>query len=120
MTFTKTVALPYIVLLDANMPPGHAEKSRNEWVPNVNRAVELGDSVFNDVGIRVGSVFNFLAVTNVPDHYGEAAAPLPEPVFYSVRPAEARRAVQHSEVFADIERGLLQCHRVPSEFLSEA
>jgi len=112
----KKVAHPYIVFLDANMPPRYANDRRDEWIGNINRAVELGDSSFNDVGIRVGSLFNFLAVTNVPDHYGETGGPLPEPVFYSVRPAKAHRAVQNSDVFGDIERSLSQSHRVPGGF----
>lgn len=111
----KNITLPYIVFLDANMPPGYANTRREEWIANVNRAVQLADSVFSDVGIRVGSVFNLLVVTNVPDHYGESAGPLPDPVFYRLQPAEARRVVKYA-VFDDIERALTQSHRVPSEF----
>lgn len=112
----KRVALPYIVFLDANMPPGYAAQRREEWTQNVLQAVQLGDETFSDIGIRVGSLFNLLVVTNVPDHYGEAGGPLPEPVFYTLRPVESRRPVRDPAVFGSIERALAQSHRVPVEF----
>lgn len=115
----KKVEHPYIVFIDANMPPRYATERRAEWVENVNQAMLKADSMFNDVGVRAGSLYNFLAVTNVPDHYGEAGGPLPEPVVYRLIPAEARRLVKRPEVFLDIERGLSQSHRVPTEFSNE-
>jgi hypothetical protein len=112
----KKLGLPYIVFIDANMPPEYAESKREQWVGNVNRAVEWIDHGWGETGIREGSALNFLAVTNVPHHYGLPGGNVPNPVFYRLIPFSPRSAVRDMSVFLEIERSLQQSHNVPGEF----
>jgi hypothetical protein len=112
----KRLGLPYIVFIDANMPPEYADSKREEWVTNVNRAVEWIDHGWGDTGLTEGSALNFLAVTNVPHHYGLLGAEIPSPVFYRVIPSNPKLSVRDISVFLDVERSLQQSHNVPGEF----
>ncbi len=103
---------PYIVFVDANMPPSYARDNREQWVSDVHRAVELADP---DALTR-GSAFNLMVVTNVPHHYGRQGGNLPDPVFYRMIPAAAHRKVNDAGTLEDIERSLSQSYAIPSEF----
>jgi hypothetical protein len=112
----KPVAHPYAIFIDANMPPDFAREERQEWLGDVDRAVGLLDHGFNDLGIRIGSGFNFLAITNVPHHYGRPGEPPPNPLFYRLVSSVAQQLLPHPEVLGDIERSPQLIDRVPQEF----
>jgi hypothetical protein len=114
----KKLGLPYIIFIDANMPPDFAEQKRDEWIADVHRAAEHVDHGWGDLGIRVGSAFNFLVVTNIPHHYGVPGATVPEAVFYRLIPANPQMPLKDSSVLLDIERSVDQSHTVPMEFPS--
>jgi hypothetical protein len=112
----KKLGLPYIIFIDANMPPEYAESKREEWVANVDRAVKLIDHGFDEAGVRVGSALNFLAVTNVPHHYGLPGGSVPNPVFYRLIPSNPQLSVRDISALLDIERSLQQSDNVPGQF----
>ncbi len=112
----KAPAQPYIVFIDGNMPPKYVRESRDEWLADVHRAVELADRGLGESGAEQGSAFNLLVVTNVPHHYGEPGGNLPDPVFYRLVPARPGRPVAHPDVFLEIERALSQSYAIPQEF----
>ena len=111
----KDPSEPYVVFIDANMPPSYARENREQWVADVHSAVELADP---DAPTH-GSAFNLLLVTNVPHHYGRQGGNLPDPVYYRMIPVKARRPVNDPTVFGEIERSLSQSHNIPSEFPHE-
>ena len=64
----------------------------------------------------MGSALNFLAVTNVPHHYGLPGGSVPNPVFYRLIPANPQMRIRDISALLDIERSLQQSDNVPGEF----
>ena len=111
----KPTEHPYVIFIDANMPPEYAKTKREEWVDHVNKAALLADP---EAHTR-GSAFNFLVVTNTPNHYGRVGGNVPDPVFYSLLTERSRRPVGEPAVFKAIQRSLSQSYAIPSEFPEE-
>lgn len=111
----KPRADPFAIFIDANMPPQFATGKQQEWMEDVNHTIRKLDHGFNEVGIKTGSLFNYLAVTNVPHHYGAAGAAAPVPLVYQLIPSHAQQPMKHPEVLSDIEWALGQMTNIPQE-----
>jgi hypothetical protein len=108
---------PYLIFIDANMPPEIASPlSIVDWPREVRDTVQSVDSGVTDAGIVVGSGFNMLVVTNTPDHYGDPGGAAPGYIFFRLIAANPVHPVRDGRVFDAVERALQQAINIPQEF----
>jgi len=113
----KPVEHPYVIFIDANMPPEIASPlSLVGWRQEVEKAVRLVDIGITGAGLYAGSGFALLVVTNTPDYYGREAGRVPGDLFYAVRPAVSARPLEHPEVIDRVEQALKQYGNIPMAF----
>ncbi len=113
----KPTEVPYLVFIDANMPPAIASPlSPVNWTDEVMEAVHSTDAGVTKSGLYVGSNFNLLVVTNNPDHYGLEGARILGDVYFTVWPQTAARPLRHPEIRDRIERALRQFGNIAMEF----
>ncbi len=107
---------PYVIFIDANMPPDYAEAKAEAWVADVQSAVELKDRWYNEVGIGGPSGFNLLLVTNMAHHFGGPGAPPPRPLFYRMLPSATVRTSVDPAILLRIEQSLEKATNIPKGF----
>lgn len=113
----KPAAHPYIIFIDANMPPEVASPlSPVNWRAEVHKAIGHTDTGRTKSGLYVGSSFNLLLVTNTPDHYGEGDSGIPDSTFYSLRTSMSVHPMATTSVLDDIEQALEKHGNVPQLF----
>lgn len=109
---------PFVIFIDANMPPELARQATLEdWRRQVGKAIaehDLGSVNEEEADLR--SRFNLLLVTNTPDHYGEDDQPSPGDHYYSVIPQTPKRQIDQPQALRRIERALQQYGNVPQQF----
>lgn len=117
----KKPSRPYVIFVDANMPPEVASPlSIVDWASEVNETIAQVDDGKTAAGLYVGSGFNLLVVTNTPDHYGSMGGQLPGYQFYPVRPGLAARPIADRSALDAIEAALTQAANIPSDFPEES
>jgi len=117
----KNPPRPYVIFVDANMPPEVASPlSPVDWVSEVNQTIAQVDEGKTAAGVYVGSSFNLLVVTNTPDHYGAEGGQTPGYHFYPIRPGLPARPIASPSALDAIETALKQAANIPSRFPEES
>jgi hypothetical protein len=107
----KDVHDPYVLFLDANLPPEYLEIHGDSWGAEAQAELQK----YAD---RLGADFklNLAIFTSIPHHYGEPERPRPResmqitPVNYPEQP------IDHPQVLSSIVNGLATYGRVPNAF----
>jgi hypothetical protein len=116
----KAPALPYVIFIDANMPPEIALEEQERWLGEVQEAVVLSDPALRNAAFYKGSGFNMLAVTNFPHHYGRRGEPDPGKHVLVIIPDRPQRSVNAVSVVEEIEQAIRQYGTIPQSFEDES
>lgn len=113
----KRPDLPYLIFIDANMPPEVASPlGLVGWRREIDETVLAVDIGVTPAGLVVGSGFNWLVVTNTPDHYAEQGGRAPGYLFYVKRPLQSVIGLRDPRILDAVEDALPQAVNIPQEF----
>jgi hypothetical protein len=70
----KAGNLPLYIFVDLNLPPAVAEQFGLAWIDECKTILPQIDTGFDENGVKVGKIMNFLTVTNRPMHLGRREA----------------------------------------------
>jgi hypothetical protein len=108
---------PYLIFLDANMPPELAwPEGEKEWVTQAREMVKRIGHGFNRVGIFEGVPFTALYITNFPHDYVDRGVLDPGKVFYVTQPTMPKYPLRFHSTIAQIDKALRQYGNIPKEF----
>jgi hypothetical protein len=113
---TKRGKLPYIIFIDANMPPEIAWQEQDTWLGEVSQTIVSVGHGYSALGVFEGGPFNALILTNWPDHYGAPGDPLPAGIGYISEALNPAVIVTDPTVYQDIERAVKQYGIIPTDF----
>jgi len=108
--------MPFMIFVDANMPPEVALEEQESWLREVSQSILSVGHGYSDVGIREGGPFNLLALTNWPDHYGAPGESLPSGLGFTSEALNPLVPIKDRSVINEIERSVQQYGIIPREF----
>jgi hypothetical protein len=112
----KNIRMPYVIFIDANMPPEVALHDQERWILEMAAALPGVASGFTDMGVFQGVPFTALIITNTPHDYADPGQPDPQSIGFITVPQEPRYPFTHPKIALDIERAAKQYGNVPAEF----
>lgn len=105
---------PYLIFIDANMPPEIASPlSPVDWRSEVDQTTASIEPGTTEAGLILGIPFNMLVVTNTPDHYGDEGEAAPGYLFCQMRPHRPTHDLPHPRILDAIEKALEQATNIP-------
>jgi hypothetical protein len=109
---------PFVICIDGNMPPEKASLQETEWVAEIDASIARCAHEYDDAGVRVGTPYSVLFVTNFPHDYGERGQPDPPPVALTHLPPKPQVPLD-GRVLHDLQVALNQYGNIPAEFPAE-
>lgn len=107
---------PYIIFVDANMPPEIAANDQEVWLSEVSQSIASVGHGYSTAGVFEGGPFNLLVLTNWPDHYGAPGDSLPEGLGFTTEPLNPAVRIKDRSIIQEIERAVSQYGIIPKEF----
>lgn len=113
---TKRGTLPFLIFVDANMPPEVAIEDQRIWLEEFANTLSQVGHGFNELGVFEGVPFSGLALTNWAEYYGEAGQAYPQSIGMISWPANPMIPFQSSEILRRVEVAVKQYGNIPSRF----
>ena len=111
----KDPQLPFVIFIDANMPPDIATAERDRWLAELHEVLpRIGSE--DSIGKVAGASYTCLVLTNFPHHYGERAAMDPAKLAYFTSPQPSLYPFKSDETQGMVERAVLQYGNIPRQF----
>jgi hypothetical protein len=111
----KRVKGPFVIFIDANMPPAIAFEEQEKWLAEVGELLPRVAHGFGQDGIFRGVPYSLLVITNFPHDYGERGRPDPGKLGFISRPQPALFPIR-PELTQIIEVAVRQYGSVPQSF----
>lgn len=113
---SKAPRLPYIIFLDANMPPQIAVDEWQRWLDEAMQMLDRVGHGFNHVGVRDGAPFTAFVLTNHPHDYAAPGSPDPRQIGLVGALQQPKYPLKDRFLLQQIERACQQYGKVPSDF----
>ncbi len=112
----KFPRFPYVIFIDANMPPEIATEEQEMWIQEARQMLSRVGHGYNQVGVFEGVPLTAMVLTNFPHDYGARGTPDPGKYAFLSFPDWPKFPFEHSGTLATIERAVTQYGSVPSDF----
>jgi SEC-C motif len=112
----KRPNFPYVIFIDANIPPDIAVNEQEHWIEEARESIRCLGHGFHKFGIFEGAPFTALFLTNFPHDWGDRGAPDPARHVFVSWPERPRLPFIHPNTLGAIENACNQYGQVPQMF----
>jgi hypothetical protein len=112
----KRGTLPFLVFIDANMPPEVAIEDQKTWLAEFAQALSRVGHGYNEFGVFEGAPFSGLVLTNWAEHYGEGGQPYPQSIGMISWPWNPVVPFGSNAILTRVETAVKQYGNIPSRF----